>query len=136
LDSSSNLKDTVTATPQAIIQANIAANAAADKLAENIIGLDITAVMPLTDIYVLASGRTERQVAAISDNVEEKMLASGYKLLHREGKELGRWILLDFGDVVCHVMHEEDRMFYSLERLYSDQPVVKLDIVAAEQNLL
>ncbi|MEY4060848.1 MAG: hypothetical protein RIQ31_510 [Actinomycetota bacterium] len=126
----------MTATPQAIIQANIAANAAADKLAENIIGLDITAVMPLTDIYVLASGRTERQVAAISDNVEEKMLASGYKLLHREGKELGRWILLDFGDVVCHVMHEEDRMFYSLERLYSDQPVVKLDIVAAEQNLL
>jgi ribosome-associated protein len=132
LDSSSNLKDTVTSTPQAIIQANIAANAAADKLAENIIGLDITAVMPLTDIYVLASGRTERQVAAISDNVEEKMLESGYKLLHREGKELGRWILLDFGDVVCHVMHEEDRMFYSLERLYSDQPVVKLDIVAAE----
>jgi ribosome-associated protein len=64
------------------------------------------------------------------------MLENGFKLLHREGKELGRWILLDFGDVVCHVMHEEDRMFYSLERLYSDQPVVKLDIVPAAENLL
>ncbi|BDS49179.1 MULTISPECIES: ribosome silencing factor [Rhodoluna] len=126
----------MTATAQAIKTANLAANAAADKLAENIIALDITAVMPLTDIYVLASGRNERQVSAISDNIEEVMLENGFKLLHREGKELGRWILLDFGDVVCHVMHEEDRMFYSLERLYSDQPVVKLDIVPAAENLL
>ncbi len=126
----------MTATAQAIKTANLAANAAADKLAENIIALDITAVMPLTDIYVLASGRNERQVSAISDNIEEVMLENGFKLLHREGKELGRWILLDFGDVVCRVMHEEDRMFYSLERLYSDQPVVKLDIVPAAENLL
>jgi ribosome-associated protein len=126
----------VTATAQAIKTANLAANAAADKLGENIIALDITAVMPLTDIYVLASGRNERQVAAISDNIEEVMLENGFKLLHREGKELGRWILLDFGDVVCHVMHEEDRMFYSLERLYSDQPVIKLDIVTAPESLM
>ena len=126
----------MTATAQAIKTANLAANAAADKLAENIIALDITAVMPLTDIYVLASGRNERQVSAISDNIEEVMLENGFKLLHREGKELGRWILLDFGDVVCHVMHEEDRMFYSLERLYSDQPVVKLDIVPSAENVL
>lgn len=126
----------MTATATAIKTANLAANAAADKLAENIIALDITAVMPLTDIYVLASGRTERQVAAISDNIEEVMLENGFKLLHREGKALGRWILLDFGDVVCHVMHEEDRMFYSLERLYSDQPVVKLEIVSAPESLM
>ncbi|MEY4993086.1 MAG: hypothetical protein RIS82_208 [Actinomycetota bacterium] len=126
----------MTATAQAIKTANLAANAAADKLGENIIALDITAVMPLTDIYVLASGRNERQVAAISDNIEEVMLENGFKLLHREGKELGRWILLDFGDVVCHVMHEEDRMFYSLERLYSDQPVIKLDIVTAPESLM
>ncbi len=126
----------MTATAQAIKTANLAANAAADKLGENIIALDITAVMPLTDIYVLASGRNERQVSAISDNIEEVMLENGFKLLHREGKELGRWILLDFGDVVCHVMHEEDRMFYSLERLYSDQPVIKLDIVTAPESLM
>jgi ribosome-associated protein len=128
LVSSSKNKDLVTATAKAIQVTNIAANAAADKLAENLVALDVTAVMPLTDIFLLASGRTERQVSAIADGIEEKMLENGYKLLHREGKTTGRWILLDFGDVICHVMHEEDRMYYSLERLYSDQPVVKLDV--------
>ena len=120
----------MTASTKAIELANIAASAASDKLAENIVALDITEVMPLTDIFVLASGRTERQVGAISDGIEEKMLESGIKLLRREGKALGRWILLDFGDVICHVMHEEDRMFYSLERLYKDQAVIKLDAVS------
>ena len=119
----------MTASVNAIKEANIVAAAAADKLAENIVALDVTAVMPLTDIFVLASGRSERQVSAISDGIEETMLENGFKLLHREGKTTGRWILLDFGNVICHVMHEEDRMYYSLERLYSDQPVVKLDVV-------
>ena len=122
----------MTASAKAIELANIAAAAASDKLAENIVALDITEVMPLTDIFVLASGRTERQVGAISDGIEEKMLESGVKLLRREGKSLGRWILLDFGDVICHVMHEEDRMYYSLERLYKDQPVIKLDAVSQD----
>jgi ribosome-associated protein len=75
---------------------------------------------------LLASGRSERQVAAISDSIEEKMLEAGIKLLRREGKTLARWILLDFGDVIVHVMHEEDRMFYSLERLWNDCPLVKI----------
>ena len=122
----------MTATAKAIQVTNIAANAAADKLAENLVALDVTAVMPLTDVFLLASGRTERQVSAIADGIEEKMLESGYKLLHREGKTTGRWILLDFGDAICHVMHEEDRMYYSLERLYSDQPIVKLDVVTQQ----
>lgn len=119
----------MTASAKAIQEANIAASAAADKLAENLVALDVTAVMPLTDIFLLASGRSERQVSAISDGIEEEMLKNGFKLLHREGKSTGRWVLLDFGNVICHVMHEEDRMYYSLERLYSDQPVVKLDVV-------
>ena len=122
----------MTASAKAIELANIAGVAASDKLAENIVALDITEVMPLTDIFVLASGRTERQVGAIADGIEEKMLESGIKLLRREGKSLGRWVLLDFGDVICHVMHEEDRMYYSLERLYKDQPVVKLDAVSQD----
>jgi ribosome-associated protein len=120
----------VTASAKAIQEANIAASAAADKLAENLVALDVTAVMPLTDIFLLASGRSERQVSAISDGIEEEMLKNGFKLLHREGKSTGRWVLLDFGNVICHVMHEEDRMYYSLERLYSDQPVVKLEVVS------
>jgi ribosome-associated protein len=85
--------------------------------------------MPLTDVFLLASGRNERQVAAIADEIELKLHEAGIKYLRREGKETGRWILLDFGDVICHVMHEEDRMYYSLERLWKDCPVVKLDAV-------
>lgn len=121
----------MTATPKAIQVANIAAAAAADKLGENIIALDVTEPMPLTDVFLLISGRNERQVAAIADEIEFKLLEAGVKYLRREGKETGRWILLDFGDVICHIMHEEDRMYYSLERLWKDCPVVKLDAVPA-----
>lgn len=121
----------MTATQKAIQVANIAASAAADKLAENILALDVTEPMPLTDVFLLASGRNERQVASIADEIEFKLLEAGVKYLRREGKETGRWILLDFGDVVCHIMHEEDRMYYSLERLWKDCPVVKLDAVSA-----
>ncbi len=116
----------MTATKQAIAATQIAADAALDKLAENLVALDVTSHLALTDVFLLASGRSERQVAAISDSIEEKMLESGIKLLRREGKTLARWILLDFGDVIVHVMHEEDRVFYSLERLWNDCPVVKI----------
>lgn len=118
----------MTASANAIKLTNIAAQAAADKLAENIVALDVTELMPLTDVFLLASGRNERQVVSIADEIEEKMLEAGNKMLRREGKTQARWILLDFGDVICHVMHEEDRMYYSLERLWKDSPVVKLEI--------
>jgi ribosome-associated protein len=121
----------MTASSNAIKLANIAAAAASDKLAENLVAIDVTQPMPLTDIFLLASGRNERQVAAIADEIEDKMLEVGVKYLRREGREGGRWILLDFGDLVCHVMHEEDRMYYSLERLWSDCPLVKLEVVSA-----
>jgi ribosome-associated protein len=118
----------MTASANAIKLTNIASQAAADKLADNIVALDVTELMPLTDVFLLASGRNERQVVSIADEIEEKMLEAGNKMLRREGKTQARWILLDFGDVVCHVMHEEDRMYYSLERLWKDSPVVKLEI--------
>ncbi|WP_296630126.1 ribosome silencing factor [Rhodoluna sp.] len=121
----------MTATAKAIQIANLAAAAALDKLAENVVALDVTGPMPLTDIFLLASGRNERQVASIADEIEFKLLEAGVKYLRREGKETGRWILLDFGDVVCHIMVEEDRMYYSLERLWKDCPIVKLDAVPA-----
>lgn len=122
----------MTATPRAIELANIAASAAADKLGENLVVLDVSEPMPLTDAFLLVSGRSERQVGAIADEIEEKMLEAGVKMLRREGKSLGRWILLDFGDLICHVMHEEDRMYYSLERLWKDCPVIKVAAVSAE----
>ena len=120
----------MTATAQAIKIANIAASAAADKLAENLVAIDVTEPMPLTDIFLLASGRNERQVASIADEIEFKLLEAGVKYLRREGKETGRWILLDFGDVVAHIFHEEERMFYGLERLWRDCPVVPLGLPA------
>jgi ribosome-associated protein len=124
----------MTATKQAIAATQIAAKAALDKLAENVVALDVSNNLALTDVFLLVSGRSERQVAAISDEVEEKMLEAGYKTLRREGKTLARWILLDFGDVIVHVMHEEDRIFYSLERLWNDSAIIKID-AAAEAKL-
>jgi ribosome-associated protein len=104
----------------------IAAQAAADKLAENLVALDVSVPFVLSDVFLIVSGRNDRQVASISDGIEDKMLEAGYKLLRREGKTTGRWILLDFGDIICHVMHEQDRIFYDIERLWKDCPVISL----------
>ena len=90
--------------------------------------LDVTSVNPLADAVLIVSGRNERQVNAIADALEEKMLELGQKMIRREGKSQGRWVLLDFGDIWVHVMHEEHRMFYGLERLWKDCPLIKLDV--------
>ncbi len=125
----------MTASKEALKIVQIAAQAASDKVAENLVALDVTNPMPLTDIFLIASGRNERQVMAISDAIEDKLLENGVKLLRREGKTSGRWILLDFGYVIVHVMHEEERMYYSLERIWSDCPVVPLELVSAGESL-
>ena len=106
--------------------AKIAAKAAEDKVAANIVALDVSKPFVLTDVFLFVSGRNERRVSAISDAIEEQMHLAKYKLLRREGKELGRWILLDYGDLIVHVMHEQERMFYDIERLWKDAGVVKL----------
>ncbi|MDE2387248.1 MAG: ribosome silencing factor [Actinomycetales bacterium] len=125
----------MTATANAIKLAHVAANAAADKLAENIIAWDVTELTPLNDVLILASARNERQVNAIADEVEVKMAEAGVKTLLREGKSVGRWVLLHFGEVIVHVMHEEERVYYSLERLYKDQPVVKLELAEHPESM-
>jgi len=116
----------LTASDKAIAMTKIAAAAAEDKVAENLVALDVSKPFVLTDVFLFASGRNERQVASIADGIEEKMHEAKYKLLRKEGKETGRWILMDFGDIIVHVMHEQDRMFYDIERLWKDAPVVKL----------
>jgi len=121
----------LSASEKAIEIVQIAASAAVDKVAENLVALDVSNPIPLTDIFLIASGRNERQVMAISDAIEEKLLEHGVKLLRREGKSTGRWILLDFGEIICHIMHEEDRIYYSLERIWSDCPVISLEAVSA-----
>ncbi|MBX3092148.1 MAG: ribosome silencing factor [Cryobacterium sp.] len=106
----------------------IAAAAAEAKQAEDLVALDVSGPLPFADVFLIASGRNERQVLAIAAEVEEKMIEHGAKPLRREGRSEGRWVLLDFGDLVVHVFHDEDRMYYSLERLWSDCPVVPLGL--------
>ena len=105
----------------------VAANAAADKKAHDIIVLDVSDQLIITDCFVIASAPNERQVGAIVDGVEEKMRAAGVKPVRREGAREGRWVLLDFVDVVVHVQHSEERSFYALERLWKDCPRIDFD---------
>jgi ribosome-associated protein len=91
------------------------------------VALDVSGPLPLTDIFFLVSGRNERNVLAIASEIEDRMTEAGAKPLRREGRAEGRWVLLDFGDVVAHVFHEEDRMYYSLERLWKDCPAIPLE---------
>lgn len=100
----------------------IAAQAAADKLAIDVTVLDVADRLAITDTFVLASAPTERQVGSIVDEVELRMREAGVKPVRREGEREGRWVLLDFGEVVVHVQHAEEREYYALERLWKDCP--------------
>ncbi len=106
----------------------VAARAADAKQGDDIVALDVSGPLPLADVFLLVTGRSERNVLAICDEVEDRMIEAGAKPLRREGRSEGRWLLLDFGDVVVHVFHEEDRQFYSLERLWKDCPVIPVDL--------
>jgi ribosome-associated protein len=116
----------VTATTQAIELAVAAAEAAGDKLAQDIVAIDVSDHLVITDIFVICSGNTERQVKAIVDSIEERLHGIGVKRIRREGHAEGRWVLLDFGDIVVHAQLAEERVFYDLERLWGDCPLVEL----------
>ena len=114
------------ASERAVELAIAAARAASGRKAEEIIALDVSAQLVLTDVFLIASGTNERQVGAIVDAAEEALHHLGAKALRREGKTAGRWVLVDFGDIVVHVQHAEDRVYYALERLWRDCPVIEL----------
>nr|WP_205707380.1 ribosome silencing factor [Kineococcus vitellinus] len=107
-----------------------AAAAAVDKLATDVIALDVSEQLFITDAFLLASAPNERQVRAIAEAVEEKLLPLGAKPVRREGEREGRWVLLDFVDVVVHVQHAEEREYYALERLWKDCPPIELPVPA------
>jgi ribosome-associated protein len=123
----------VTASDRAIELLQLAARAADAKQADDLVALDVSEPLPLTDVFLLASGRNERNVLAIAEAIEDALLEVGVKPLRREGRSEGRWVLLDFGDIVVHVFHEEDRMYYALERLWRDCPVIPLELPAARE---
>ena len=114
----------MTAPDPVLAAVTIAAQAASDKMGDQIVAFDVSDPLPLVDAFLLATGNSERNVAAIADAVEEAMLEQGVKRLRREGKGEARWILIDFGDLVVHVFHEQERVFYGLERLWKDCPVL------------
>ncbi|HWD06011.1 MAG TPA: ribosome silencing factor [Amycolatopsis sp.] len=115
------------ATSEARELAVAAAHAAADKLANDVVVLDVSDQLVITDAFVIASAANERQVGAIVDNVEEKLRVAGHKPVRREGAREGRWVLLDYVDVVVHVQHAEERSFYGLERLWKDCPRIEVE---------
>lgn len=106
--------------------ATIAARAAADKLASDIVAIDVSERLVITDVFLIASAPNERQVQAIVDEIEEKLRQAGVKPVRREGERDGRWVLLDYVDLVVHVQHSEERTYYALERLWKDCPVLPL----------
>lgn len=110
----------MTANREAIDMARVAAGAAAAKLADDVVVIDVSGQLVITDCFVIASGSNERQVNAIVDEVEEKMRQAGYRPARREGAREGRWTLLDYRDIVVHIQHQDDRNFYALDRLWGD----------------
>ena len=125
----------MSATDHAVQLVHTAARAAADKLAQQIIAFDVSEQLAITDAFLLASAGNERQVKAIVDEVEDKLREIGAKPIRREGMRDGRWVLIDYGEIVVHVQHEEERSFYALERLWRDCPAISLpaDVVAHER---
>ena len=109
----------------------IAADAAVSKGGEDLVALNVSVPLPLVDIFLLVTGNSERNVAAIADEVEDRLGEAGHKRVRREGRTEARWVLLDFGDLIVHVFHGEERVYYGLERLWKDCPVVPIELTEA-----
>lgn len=116
----------MTASPRAVELTIAAAQAASDKLATDIVALDVSETLVITDVFLLCSARNEPQVKAIVAAVEEALDRMDVDPIRREGERDGRWVLLDYLDLVVHVQHEEEREYYGLERLWKDCPPIAL----------
>jgi ribosome-associated protein len=118
---------TVTASDRATQLVQIAAEAAAEKLADNIIAYDVSEQLVITDAFLLCSAANDRQVRSVVDEIERRLLEDAEaKPIRREGEREGRWVLLDYADIVVHIQREDDRVYYALERLWKDCPKVPL----------
>ena len=124
----------MTATEHAVELVHTAARAASDKLAQRIVAFDVSDQLAITDAFLLASASNDRQVKSIVDEIEDRLRECGEKPVRREGERDGRWVLIDYGEIVVHVQHEEEREFYALERLWRDCPAIDLpdDVVSDE----
>lgn len=109
----------------AMDMAKIAYEALADKKGEDIKVIDISEISPLADYFLISNGNSENQVRALVDNVDDEMHKHGYELKQREGYTSGKWVLMDFGDIIIHVFDRDSRQFYDLERIWRDGNVVE-----------
>ena len=116
----------MTASPESVQLAIAASLAASEKLAEDIIAIDVSEHVVITDVFLLCSAANDRQVAAVVDGIEEALLKLGSKPLRREGEQENHWVLLDYGDIVVHVQLAEERIHYAIERLWKDCPLIAL----------
>lgn len=116
----------MTATERAIQLAVAAAEAASDKLADDIVAFDVSERMAITDVFLVCSASNDRQVRSVVDAVEERLRGLEARPVSREGEREGRWVLLDYVEIVVHVQHAEERVFYALERLWKDCPTIEL----------
>ena len=114
--------------------AETAAHAAQEKLATNIAAIDVSDVLAITEVFVLASADNERQVASIVDEVEDEMTKQGFEPQRREGNRENRWVLLDYGTIVVHVQRNDQREFYGLDRLYHDCPALEIEGIEAPER--
>lgn len=105
---------------------DVAALAAADKLAEDIVAYDVSDQLAITDAFLICSADNDRQVRAIVEEIEDRLRDAGADPIRREGQHEGRWVLLDYGEIVVHVQHQEEREFYALQRLWRDCPEIAL----------
>ncbi|WP_299165064.1 ribosome silencing factor [uncultured Arthrobacter sp.] len=124
----------MSASESSIAIARTAARAATDKIAQDIVAIDVSERLAITDVFLVASAPSERQVNAIVDGIEEELAKQDLKPVRREGRSEGRWVLLDYAEVVIHVQHQEDRVFYALERLWGDCPKVDLQLVGVNNE--
>ena len=124
----------MTASEQALETLALAARAADSKGGDDLVALDVSRQIPFADVFLIVTGNSERNVVAIADEIEDVLGRAGTPTRRREGHQVGRWILLDFGDLVVHVFHQEERLYYGLERLWADCPALPVAPLLAASN--
>ena len=120
----------VAASEETLEWARIAAQAAAELKATTIAAIDVSERLVLTEVFLVVSGSSDRQVRSLVDAMDEALLKAGVRRKRREGFDEGHWVLVDYGDLVVHVQQDEDRDFYALERLWADCPSIGVSVEA------
>ena len=118
------------ASEESLEWARIAARAAAELKATTVAAIDVSERLVLTEVFLVVSGSSDRQVRSLVDAMDEALLKAGVRRKRREGFDEGHWVLVDYGDLVVHVQQDEDREFYALERLWADCPSIGLSVEA------